>query len=129
MSSGVISGTPVFGSPERLITFWTHSKNCQKRLLAFVLSVRLCVRPCIRMEHFGSNLTHFHEILYLRIFRISVEKNQVSLKSDRNKRYFTWRPIYIFIIFCSFLLKMKNVSDKSCTENQNTRFVFSNFFF
>jgi len=24
---------------------------------------------------------------------------------------------------------MKNVSDKSCTENQNTHFVFSNFFF
>jgi hypothetical protein len=24
---------------------------------------------------------------------------------------------------------MRNVSDKSCRENQNTRFVFSNFFF
>jgi hypothetical protein len=23
---------------------------------------------------------------------------------------------------------MRNVSDKSCTENQNTHFVFSNFF-
>jgi hypothetical protein len=24
---------------------------------------------------------------------------------------------------------MKNISDKSCTENQNTHFVFNNFFF
>jgi hypothetical protein len=29
----------------------------------------------------------------------------------------------------SVLLKMRNVSDKSCRENQNTLFVFSNIFF
>jgi hypothetical protein len=28
----------------------------------------------------------------------------------------------------SFLLRMRNVSDKSCRENQNTHFVFSNVF-
>ena len=27
------------------------------------------------------------------------------------------------------LLRMRNVSDKICRENQNTHFVFSNFFF
>ena len=32
------------------------------------------------------------------------------------------------IISRSVLLIMRNVSDKSCTENQNTHFVFSNFF-
>jgi len=31
----------------------------------------------------------------LRIFRESVEKIQVSLKSDKNNRHFTWRPIHI----------------------------------
>jgi hypothetical protein len=31
-----------------------------------------------------------------------------------------------FIIYCSLLLRMKNVSDKSCKENQNTHFVFNN---
>jgi len=34
-----------------------------------------------------------------------------------------------FIISRSVLLRMRNVSDKSCTENQNTHFVFSNIFF
>ena len=32
------------------------------------------------------------------------------------------------IIFHSVLLRMKNVSGKSCRENQNTHFVFGNFF-
>jgi len=36
--------------------------------------------------------------------------------------------LHLLIISHSFLLRMRNVSDKSCTENQNTHFVFSNFF-
>ena len=36
---------------------------------------------------------------------------------------------YTFLIISrSVLLTMRNVSDKSCTENQNTHFVFSDFF-
>jgi hypothetical protein len=33
------------------------------------------------------------------------------------------------IIFRSIFLRMKNVSDKSCTEAQNTHFVLNNVFF
>jgi len=37
---------------------------------------------------------------------------------------------YKFLIMSgSFLLIMRNGSDNICTENQNTHFVFSNFFF
>jgi len=32
----------------------------------------------------------------MSIFRKSVEKIQVSLKSGKNNWYFTWRPMYIF---------------------------------
>jgi hypothetical protein len=35
----------------------------------------------------------------------------------------------LFVISRSFLLRTKNVSDKSCRENQNTHFIFSNHFF
>jgi hypothetical protein len=36
---------------------------------------------------------------------------------------------YTFLITsCSVLLRMRNVSDKSCKENQNTHFMFNNFF-
>jgi hypothetical protein len=31
----------------------------------------------------------------LSSFRKSVEKIQVALKSDKNKEYFAWRPVYI----------------------------------
>ena len=34
-----------------------------------------------------------------------------------------------FIISHPLLLRMRNVSDKSCREYQNTHFVFSNIFF
>jgi len=55
-------------------------------------------------------------------------ENSISLKSDKNNVYFTWSPIYVFIISRSFLLRMRNVSDTTCRENQNTRTVFSKLF-
>ena len=43
---------------------------------------------------------------YLNIFRKSVEEIQVSLKSDKNNGYFTWRPIYTFyLILTHFFLE------------------------
>ena len=63
-----------------------------------------------RMEQFGFRWTDFHEILYLRIFRKSVEKIQVSLKSNRNNGHFTR---IFFITSRSVLLRMRNVADKS----------------
>jgi len=37
---------------------------------------------------------------------------------------------YTFLIISrSVILRMRNISDKSSTENQNTHFVFNNFFF
>jgi hypothetical protein len=36
---------------------------------------------------------------------------------------------YMFLIISrSFILRMRNVSDKDCEENRNTRFMFQNFF-
>jgi len=31
----------------------------------------------------------------ITVFRKSLQKIQVSLKSDNSNRYFTWRPVYI----------------------------------
>ena len=38
----------------------------------------------------------FMKLLYLSIFRKSVQKIQIQLKSDKNNECFTWKPIYIF---------------------------------
>jgi hypothetical protein len=56
----------------------------------------LSVRPSVRMEQLSPHWIDFHEIWYLSIFRNSVQNVQVLLKSDKNKGYFTWRPVYIF---------------------------------
>ena len=34
--------------------------------------------------------------------------------------------IHLFVVSRSFHLRMRNFSEKSCRENQNTHFVFSN---
>ena len=40
-----------------------------------------------------------------------------------------YEDLHTFVIISrSFILRMRNVSDKSCTENENTHFVFSDFF-
>ena len=64
----------------------------RKTPISFVMSVCLSVR----MQQLGSQWTDFYEISHLRICRKSVEKIQVSLKSDKNEGHFTCssRPIY-----------------------------------
>jgi hypothetical protein len=58
------------------------------------------------------------------------------MKTDIQKRYCTWRPIYsngtvhedqytFTIISRWILLRMRNISDKSCRGNQETHFMFN----
>ena len=49
-----------------------------------------------RVEQFDSHWIDFHEIWYLSIFRKSVEKIQIPLKTDKNNGYFTCRRKYIY---------------------------------
>jgi hypothetical protein len=86
------------------------------------------VRLSVQMKQLGSHWTDFNEISYLSIFRISFEVRHVTFNSNKNNAYFTWKPVYIFLIIArSFLFKMKNISDKICWENQNALFWFDNF--
>jgi len=41
------------------------------------------------MEQLGSYWPDFYEIVYLSIFRKSIEKIHISLKTDKNNGYFT----------------------------------------
>jgi len=59
--------------------------NLRKETISIVMSVR----PSARMEQLGSHWTNFHAIRYLCIFRKSVDKFQVSLKSNKNNGQFT----------------------------------------
>jgi len=48
------------------------------------------------MEQLGSHWKNFHEILCVRILGKSFLKIQVLLKSDKNKEYLMWRPVYVY---------------------------------
>jgi hypothetical protein len=56
-------------------------------------------------------------------------ENPSFIKSNKHDGYSKWGALGVFfIIFCPFLLIMRNVSDKSCRGNPNTHFMFDNFF-
>jgi len=61
-----------------------YSPNCKERLLG-----SSCVCLSVRMEELSSHWKDLSEILYLNVFQKSVEKIQVSLKSDKDNGYFT----------------------------------------
>jgi len=61
-------------------------------------------------------------------FRNSIEKVQVSLKSDKNKRNFYEDRCAVIILSRSLPFRMGKFSDRSYRESQNTHFVFNNFF-
>jgi hypothetical protein len=97
-----------------LFTFVGAFAKPRNTTIRFVMSV------CPYIKQFGCHWTSFYEILYLNIFQKSVDKIQVSLKSDKNNGYLTWRPIHILDPSRAVLLRIRNVSDRSHRENQNT---------
>ena len=62
---------------------------------------------------------------FLKICR---KKIQVRLQSDKSNVYVTRRPMHIYEKSRLILLRMRNVSDKYCRENQNTHFMFKHIF-
>ena len=78
--------------PGVFIIFMLVRKIAKKRLQALsCLSV-----PSSAWNKIASHWMDVHKIWCLRIFRKSVAKIQVPLKSDNNNRYFTWSPIYSY---------------------------------
>ena len=99
----------------------------QKVTINFIMSICLSVWSPIHLHgKRGSHWTEFHEIWYFSIFQKSVQKIQVTLKSDETNGYFIWRPIYTF----DHTLLSSSLNEKCfsqiCRENQNTHFLISN---
>jgi hypothetical protein len=95
--------------------FLGASAKLRKATIGFVMSV--CPHGTTRLTRDG-----FSWNFILTIFRKYVETIHVSLQSDKNNGYFTWRLVYIFITSRSVLLRIRNILDWICTENQNTFF-------
>jgi hypothetical protein len=76
-----------------------------------------------------SHWKNFHEIWYLNIFRKSVEKMNVSLKSGMNNGYCNGDQCTFMKISHWILLRIRNAAYKSRGEIQNIYFIFNIFFF
>ena len=77
----------------------------------------------IRTEQLGSHWTDFREISYLTIYRKSVKKVQVVLKSDENTRDFTWISFYSYD-HISFICPYNENYVKQTSEVCHPRCVF-----
>jgi hypothetical protein len=109
-----------------IVQFLGTFVKSRKATIIFVLYVRLSVR----MEQLGSQRTDFYEIWHLSICRKSIQTAQVSLISDKNNGYFTWRPIYIFVqISLSSSQNEKCFRQKLCINSKHTLYVQEFFFF
>ena len=85
-------------------------KKLRKTIVSFVVSVCLSVLSFVRMEQLGCHWKDFHENL----------TRMTGTLCDH---------LWIFMAASGWiLLRIRNVSDKSCRESQDPHFVFSNFF-
>ena len=103
--------------------YYARSQNYEIYLLALSCP---SVCPSVRVEQLCSEWADYHEIWHASIFWKSVEKIQVSLKSDKNDVFLHDNRYTFLITSRSLLLRMRHVSDKSCIENQNTHFMLGN---
>lgn len=107
----------------------THSlvafANLWKVTVSFVMSV--CVRPCFRLSAWNNCAPTrwiFMKFDGPLVFKNYEENSSVikiwithSLHEDQ----------YTFFITSHTVLRMRNISDKSCRVNWNTRFIFTKF--
>ena len=117
----------------RCAFFLSALAKLRKATINFVTSV--CpppplpsLRASVSVEQLGSHWTDFIKFVFW-IFFENLLKEKVLLKSDSTGTLHEDQCTFFFTVSRSILLGIRNVSDKSCRDNQNTHFVFSDFFF
>jgi len=98
----------------------------RKATVSFVMSVGLSVCPYVRTEQLGSRWTYW-EVWHSSIFRTSAEKSQLSLKSDKNDRYFVKTNIYFWSYLAQFL--EREIFQSEDLEKIKTHISYSVTFF
>jgi hypothetical protein len=92
-------------------------------------SLCLSVRPSVDVEHLCTNRKDFYKVWYLRVYWKSVEKIHISLRSERNvTELYMKADIHFWSYLTELFVEWEIRHTKICRENQNTHFVFINFF-
>jgi len=85
----------------------------------------ICFVMCVHPFACNNSVPTGRIFMEFDIWGFSVEKIQVSLKSDKNKEYFTWRPMYILhIYFAHFYLEWETFRTE-VVENIKTHILCS----
>ena len=92
-------------------------------------SFRLSVRLSVHMEQLGSHWKDFNKIWYLSVFLKSLEKNQFSLKSDRNKGSFFKNQYTVLKSYLAHFFWEWEMFQTKVVQKFKTQFLFNNFFF
>jgi len=86
------------------------------------------VRPSISLEQLGFYWREvFHYMRHLNIIGKSVDKFQVTLKSDKNNGYFTLRPMYISDRGTRWRSWLRNCATSRKVASSIPDFVIGNF--
>jgi hypothetical protein len=110
--------------------FWWHLQNCKRWLLALsYLSASLSICSSVPLSAWNNSaLTRliFMKFDIWTFFKNLLRKfkfyyNLTSIRGILHEDCYT-----SLTVSCSVLLRGRNVSDKCCTENQNTHCTFSN---
>ena len=107
------------------IIFRRIQQNFEKRLLASSCS-SVCLS--VRMKQLGCHCTDLQENCYLGIFRRSVERTHIWLKSDKKNWYFAWRNKHLWLYLDQLFLDEK-LCGQTSKQNQNRHLIFNNFSF
>ena len=101
------------------------------KLVKVTVSLIICLSVCLSVCPHGTTrlpLDGFSLNLIFEYFPKYIEKIRFSLKSNKNKGYFTWRFMYMYESISLNSSWMRNISDKINRENQNT-YLYSIIFF
>jgi len=102
----------------------------RKVTIRFVMSANPSVFPPARMEQIRLPLDGFsRNFIFEHFSKICREKFRFHRSMMRMAALYIKTTRHFLLHFAHFFFRMRNVSDKSCRENQNTHFVFNNFFF
>ena len=91
----------------------------------------VCLSVCLSVRPHGTSrppLCRFSWNLIFEHFSNICRKKILSLISDKNNGYFTRWGVYIYVPVSPISLRKRKVLDEIYRENQNTHFMFSNFF-
>ena len=107
--------------PYQCASFLGAFSKLRKATVAFVMSVHPHGTAGLPLDGYSRNLI-FEDFSNIR------RENSSSIKIWEEYRALYMKTNVHMITSHSVLLRMRNVSDKSCRENQNTYLTFSDFF-